>query len=566
MAAVVVVIVTVPVNGADSGEGNGQQTTTAAIVVVTVAVAVFVAVAVSVFVGAVNVSVGGAKGPVAQPDRALPSGGRGLGFESPRVRAPFPCPKKKRKTRRPSTGGTTIMGGALLQISAVLFASFGFVAGGGFFSSLTSLRGELEGMSPAFIGLTGSGYYGGFFVGCLLGPWLIRRSGHIRGFATAAAVAGLSPLLLIAFVNPASWLVSRTLCGVAFAVLYLVAESWINDRAENAFRGRILSIYVIVAHIANFTGQGLLLLSPAGDDRMFYLVCAFFILALIPVAQTRAINPRPPQIVRVDPRKLWALSPVALVTSIVNGATNSVLWIIMPIVIARSIGPEWVGRLMPCFLLGGLLGQWPIGRISDFTDRRYMMLFSAALSVLGVTLLAFGAGRDVWWLVVGFLITGAGGMSCYALASAHANDRGTPEQAVEIAGALLLMYGLGAAFGPTVAAAGIEVFGLFSAFWYLGLCYVLWFLFTGWRILRRESAEGGEPAVFLGVQHGPALGSPDLRIVIEPPPPAKAPRPRLMVKAAAVLKTTTKTKTKTATPSSSSTETETATPPPSEKN
>ena len=403
----------------------------------------------------------------------------------------------------------------LLQISAVLFATLAFVTAGGLFSSLTSLRGTAEGLGPLFVGLTGSVYYGGFLIGCLLCPRLVLRSGHIRSFATAAALAGLAPLLLVSFVAPFPWLIGRFAAGVAFAMLYAVVESWINDRADNLHRGRIFSIYVLVTHLANFSGQGLLLAAPLEDDRLFYLVTALFIVALVPVTQTRAINPSPPEAVRTDPRLLWQLSPVAAVTTLVNGLANGAAWIVGPVVIAALFGPEMVGLVMPCYLIGGLLGQWPLGRASDFADRRLIILLAAVAAVAGSCLAVVQAGSGPGLFALCLAVIGLGNMSSYAIASAHANDRGRPEQTVVIASTMLLFYGTGAAIGPLVAAAMVGWAGPAGLFFYLGAVFLFWAVYTAWRIARRSAPEVADSVVPLAVQHGPALASPDLRIFSE---------------------------------------------------
>ena len=381
----------------------------------------------------------------------------------------------------------------LLQISAVLFATLAFVTAGGLFSSLTSLRGTAEGLGPLFVGLTGSVYYGGFLIGCLLCPRLVLRSGHIRSFATAAALAGLAPLLLVSFVAPFPWLIGRFAAGVAFAMLYAVVESWINDRADNLHRGRIFSIYVLVTHLANFSGQGLLLAAPLEDDRLFYLVTALFIVALVPVTQTRAINPSPPEAVRIDPRLLWQLSPVRCRDHSCQRACQR------GGVDRRAGGHRCAlrardGRPRHALLISSAVSSasGPSGgpRTSPTGGSLFCSLPVAAVAGSCLAVVQAGSGPGLFALCLA--VIGLGNMSSYAIASAHANDRGRPEadRRHRQHHAALLRDG-GRAIGPLVCcgpwSAGPGRRGLF---FYLGAVFLFWAVYTAWRIARRSAPEG----------------------------------------------------------------------------
>ena len=58
-------------------------------------------------------------------------------------------------------------------------------------------------------------------------------------FAALAAVASIAALGHAVFVEPVSWTVMRILTGLCYAGLYVVAESWLNDRATNQTRGTV---------------------------------------------------------------------------------------------------------------------------------------------------------------------------------------------------------------------------------------------------------------------------------------------------------------------------------------
>ena len=89
-----------------------------------------------------------------------------------------------------------------------------------------------------------------------------------------------------------------------------------------------------------------------------------------------------------------------------------------------------------------------MGRASDFTDRRRVLLFAAVLAVGGASLISFAGLQYAWLTALGLFITGCGGMSVYSVALAHANDRSERSESVEMSGGMLLLYGTGAILGP----------------------------------------------------------------------------------------------------------------------
>lgn len=74
------------------------------------------------------------------------------------------------------------------------------------------------------------GYYVGFLTGSLVAPGIILNVGHLRGFAALASLASTSVLIHTLLVNPILWFLMCAVTGFAYAGLYVVAETWLNDR------------------------------------------------------------------------------------------------------------------------------------------------------------------------------------------------------------------------------------------------------------------------------------------------------------------------------------------------
>src|SRR5690554_8169219 len=81
------------------------------------------------------------------------------------------------------------MAGLLRPVTALLIAAAILLMGNGLLGVLIPVRADVEQFTRLEIGLLGSAYYAGLMAGCLLGPLVIARVGHIRAFVAFTAIA-----------------------------------------------------------------------------------------------------------------------------------------------------------------------------------------------------------------------------------------------------------------------------------------------------------------------------------------------------------------------------------------
>jgi MFS family permease len=348
----------------------------------------------------------------------------------------------------------------LALLWSLLLAVSLLLLGTGMFNTFIGLRAAMEGFPQSVIGLMMSAFYGGFVAGTLRSGRLINRIGHIRAFGTFCALSASVACLFPFVVSEAAWVVLRAVLGFNLAALYMIAESWLNTKATTGNRGTLLSIYMMVCYLALGGGQlALNLGDPAGTD-LFMIAAMMFSLAVVPVAVTRATNPEPVEAPYFGFRRLYQISPVAMVGCVCSGLITGALFGMGP-VYGRDIGLSLteISFFMSIVIVSGLLFQLPIGRASDRYDRRSVitMIASTALVVsIGMAALTryhawiLGApvGREI--LVLGALFGGVTA-TLYPLCVAYANDYIEPAERLPASGGLVLAYGVGAAFGPTGA-------------------------------------------------------------------------------------------------------------------
>ncbi len=388
---------------------------------------------------------------------------------------------------------------ALAPVAALLVSVAILFAGNGLQGTLLPLRAQIESFSPLSIGVMGSAYYAGFVAGCLIGPFAVRRAGHIRAFAALVAIASCTALAHAVLLNPVLWWAGRAVTGFCFSALFMIIESWLNEKSTNETRGRVFSTYIIINLSMMTAGQFLLTLDSPANFALFALASALVSLATVPLSLTTQAQPAPLQRVQVRVRRLFRISPVGFVGCLAVGAGNGAFWALGP-VFAQAEGDASTLRVALFISLAAMavaISQWPIGFLSDRMDRRLVIIFCAlGAAVAGGALALFGIGYGAWLypLAAGF---GLFAFPLYGLSVAHTNDYVNPEDYVETASALLLIFAGGATLGPFVASSIMQALGPASLFAFSGGVYLLLAIFALARMRMRAPVSEAERATFV---------------------------------------------------------------------
>ncbi len=381
----------------------------------------------------------------------------------------------------------------LLSYGLLLFAN-------GLFGTLLGVRTQIEGFSTEVVGVIMAGYFLGLLLGALHAVRIVAGVGHIRAFAAFASLTSISALAHVLWIDPIAWFMMRLMSGFCMAGMVMVTESWLNERATRETRGRVLSLYMITNYFAAGSGQYLLPLADPGEFHLFSVASIIFSLALVPVLLTRAVAPLPVQHHPMNFRELYRTAPLGLVGAFCAGIVNATFYGMGP-VFAHGIGLSITATstFMASVILGGLVLQWPVGRLSDRVDRRRVLAGVAMATALACMGIVLTEGRTQAWLFTAGVIYGGLSFTIYSLSAAHANDFCTADKLVQTASGLLVAYGVGASGGPVLAATLMGQVGPQGLFIFNAIVVALLGLFGIHRIRRRapRSIEEQSPYIAL---------------------------------------------------------------------
>ena len=343
---------------------------------------------------------------------------------------------------------------------AALFASMCILGmGTGLGTSLLGIRSTIEDFSSLAIGIALAGYYAGFLVGSRLIGGLLANVGHIRVFAGLASLASSAALLHALYLNPGAWLALRVLTGFCMSGIYITAESWLNNVAENRNRGRILATYMVIGMGGGTLGQLMIGIDDPGGFSLFILTSVLLSISLVPLSLTRSTPPRVRKRQRANIRAVYRVAPMALVGAAAAGLTHSSIITMGPVYGAQvGLTNTQVGQMMAALLVGAMVNMIPLGRLSDRFPRRRVILAITLGSAI-VTAVMSTATTGPLLLTGVMLVYGALTFPVYALSMSHMNDLLEPAQLVPGAAALVTFMGSGAIAGPILTAGLMTVVG-----------------------------------------------------------------------------------------------------------
>lgn len=333
---------------------------------------------------------------------------------------------------------------------ALLLGMMLLMVGNGMQGTLLGVRGEIEGFSTLEMSVVMSAYFVGFLGGSRMTPEMIRRVGHVRVFAALASFISAVMILYPMLTHPVAWVLGRVLIGFCFSGVYVTAESWLNNAADNANRGKALSLYMIVQMIGIVSAQGLLLVGDPSGYVPFVIASVLVSISFAPILLSISPTPAFDTTKPMSLRQLFSISPLGCVGMFLMGGVFSAQFGMSAVYGAEAdLTLTQIATFVATFYVGATILQYPLGWMSDRMDRRYLIMIVSAVAGAGSVMGMLMGGQFVALLISAFIIGGLAN-PLYSLLIAYTNDYLEHDDMAAASGGLVFINGLGAIAGPLI--------------------------------------------------------------------------------------------------------------------
>ncbi len=351
----------------------------------------------------------------------------------------------------------------LSPLAAFFIGTLVMYVASGLNTSILAVRLNAQHTPTFYTGIVMAFYYFAYIVSSLTSSRIINKVGHVRAFAGYISI--LSSMVLLHTISSAPWFwaLLRFAEGYCIAAGLMCLESWLNTRSNNQNRGVIMSVYMVMTYLGMAGGQLMLNIPDPGGFMVFIIISVLYSWSLVPVSLTGKPTPPIRKHKHMSLRRAYKLAPMSVVGCIISGILVSNVYTLGPIY-ADQMGLDInITALFMFFcIMGGMVAQIPVGRLSDKFDRRFVMMWLCGALFVVAPWMQFFIDSGVWLMSGCAVLLGAGTFVLYPICISHLNDKITDDERVEASGQLILLQSIGMMGGPIIVSFAMQQWGAIS--------------------------------------------------------------------------------------------------------
>ena len=321
---------------------------------------------------------------------------------------------------------------------------------------LVSLRLEGWGHGPFAIGVMAAMPGIGVLLGASLAGRLATACGAARLMRLSLLVGALSVALLALLPSYLLWLALRLWLGVTLTLVFILGESWINQLAVEAWRGRLVALYGTGYALSQLSGPLLLArLGTAGDAGFWSAVLLMLGGALLLLGARGAprMDARPGVgrglrgFCRHLPTVAWAV--------VLFAAFEAMILTLLPVYgLRQGLDQATALRMAGAVVIGDALLQLPLGWLADRVPRRALFrTCGLALLLVSLAIPALLQSAFIWGLLILF---GASAGGLFTLALILVGERFRDAALVRANAHVAQLWGIGCLLGPLATGAASQ--------------------------------------------------------------------------------------------------------------
>ena len=249
----------------------------------------------------------------------------------------------------------------------------------------------------------------------------------------------------------------------------MVIESWLLAHVDNEHCGRILGWYSVALYGGQAASQPILSILNWNSAQPFVISACLCAAALLPAVLVRKDGAKLEVAVH-HPFRLLRAAPMGALAGLVSGIILAAFYAFGPIYAEDThLSAPWTMGLL---IFGGVVVQWPFGRLADAMNRHWLLVILAVTSTALCAILWL-APIGFWLRLLVIFAVGATTFTIYPIGLVHLADHVEARYLVSATTLLNLLYGLGAVIGPMATPLLMEPLGPTGLFAYVGLWCLL---------------------------------------------------------------------------------------------
>jgi MFS family permease len=327
---------------------------------------------------------------------------------------------------------------------------------------LLSLIMERNGVSATLIGLNAAaGSLAMMAVTPFISGWAARY-GAVPFLLTCYGCVALCLLGFRATDSLFLWFALRIGLNCGLQGLFLISELWINQIAPETLRGRLVALYAALVSMGFAIGPLILQILGTKGWEPFVAGAVLTLAAAAPLWLARRSVPP----IAAAPASAMAgyffKAPSATYAVLAYGAVEMAAASFLTIYGVRQGASEASATLLlSAWGLGNFLLQFGIGWISDYVDRRWVLLGCGLSGVVGALALPFVTLSPDWTAMGAALVLvffwGGAVAGLYTVGLAHLGSKFQGGALAAANAAFAFLYSLGTLAGPAIGGLGMDL-------------------------------------------------------------------------------------------------------------
>lgn len=328
------------------------------------------------------------------------------------------------------------------DIGAIYSSIFLSSVGYGILMVLIALKLEFHVENEILMSISAATQIGAGVIFSRFLPSIGRKVGLIRSIYVGSIVSAICALLLYKYYGYFLWILTIFVLGISLFTCGVTRATVMIDLAPQHVRALIISLGNMLVAIGNAIGSVLLTLVNTDQSFTSFVAAAiFYLLSMIPFARIKAIDSNVCEekkisiwrYIKNSPKIMFAGFSVSYAMS-----SSSAFLIIYGIKIGMS---ESQASLLLSVLLFGTILYLPFGYLADLLNRRMLMIFCAAMSLVCVYMLYLNISDGEIYLLLFMMFGFLSGMKLPAVVLINEKYKPTQRLAVNSAFARVSLIG-----------------------------------------------------------------------------------------------------------------------------